>query len=216
MKIAKKNSMSAVVIAIAGGTASGKTTVAKKVYEASKEGSVVLLRTDDYYTLNPEKDVNKRALKNYDHPNSIDFELLVQNITDLKNGLAIDKPDYDFIEHQRREKYIHVEPAKVIILEGILALVDERVRNLADIKIYVDTADDIRFIRRLKRDQRDRGRTVESVINQYLTTVRPMHHQFVEPSKKYADFIIPEGGHNPIVIDIIVNKISSIIEEKMI
>ena len=208
--------MSAVVIAIAGGTASGKSTVARKVYEATKEGSVVLLRTDDYYTLNPEPDVHKRALKNYDHPNSIDFDLLIQNIVDLKAGKAVEKPDYDFVLHKRKDEYIHVEPAKVIILEGILALVDERVRDLSDIKIYVDTADDIRFIRRLKRDQRDRGRTVESVIDQYLTTVRPMHHQFVEPSKKYADFIIPEGGHNPIVIDIIVNKISSIIHEKMV
>lgn len=208
--------MSAVVIAIAGGTASGKTTVAKKVYEATKKGSVVLIKTDDYYTLNPEPDVNKRALKNYDHPNSIDFDLLVNHIQSLKNGLGIEKPDYDFTLHQRKDEYIHVNPAKVIILEGILALVDERVRDLADIKIYVDTADDIRFIRRLKRDQKERGRTVESVIDQYLTTVRPMHHQFVEPSKKYADFIIPEGGNNPIVIDIIVSKISSIIQEKMI
>jgi uridine kinase len=195
--------MSAVVIAIAGGTASGKTTVAKKVYEASKEGSVVLLRTDDYYTLNPEKDVNKRALKNYDHPNSIDFELLVQNITDLKNGLAIDKPDYDFIEHQRREKYIHVEPAKVIILEGILALVDERVRDLADIKIYVDTDADERLMRRIKRDMKERARSIESILEQYAGTVKIMHEEFVEPSKKYADVIIPRGGENQAGINMI-------------
>ena len=208
--------MKAVVIAIAGGTASGKTTVAKKVYEATKEGSVVLIKTDDYYAYNPEPDVNVRAKKNYDHPNAIDFDLLVSHINDLKDGKAIEKPDYDFTLHQRKDSLVRVEPAKVIILEGILALVDERIRELADIKLYVDTADDIRFIRRLKRDQRDRGRTVESVIEQYLTTVRPMHMQFVEPSKKYADIIIPEGGHNPIVIDIIVSKISSIIQEKML
>lgn len=209
--------MKAVVIAIAGGTASGKTTVAKKVYEATKnKGPVALIKTDDYYKYNPEKDIEIRAKKNYDHPDAIDFDLLVSHIKALKSGEMIEKPTYDFTTHQRKEETETIYPAKVIILEGILALVDERIRELADMKLYVDTPSDVRFIRRLKRDMRDRGRSVESVISQYQETVRPMHMQFVEPSKRYADIIIPEGGHNPIVIDIFASKICSIIDEKML
>lgn len=209
--------MGAVIIAIAGGTASGKTTVAKKLYEITKEkGNVAYIKMDDYYKKHEGMAFEERAKLNYDHPDSIDFDLLVEHIKALKEGKSIDKPTYDFSNHIRSNEIEHLDAAKVIILEGILALVDSRIRDLANIKIYVDTPDDLRFIRRLKRDMRDRGRSVDSVINQYHETVRPMHMQFVEPSKRYADVIVPEGGHNPIVIDLFASKICSIIDEKML
>lgn len=209
--------MSVVVIAIAGGTASGKTTVAKKLYNiTNKNGDVNYIKMDDYYKKRDDLTFEERTRLNYDHPDSIDFDLLVSHIEALKNGNSIEKPTYDFSNHIRSDVIEHVKGAKVIILEGILALVDERIRNLANIKIYVDTPDDIRFIRRLTRDMKERGRGVESVISQYKATVRPMHMQFVEPSKKFADVIIPEGGHNPIVIDLFASKICSIINEKML
>lgn len=206
--------MSVIVIAIGGGTASGKTTVANEVLgETQKVGKVSMIRLDDYYKYHPELDFNQRAALNYDHPDSIDWDLLLNHLQDLKNGITIQKPIYDFTDHQRSQKTEIVEPSHVIILEGILALAEERIRNLADIKLYVDTADDLRFIRRLTRDINARGRTVDSVIHQYFETVRPMHIQFVEPSKRYADLIIPNGGKNPIVVDFISTKICSIIKE---
>ena len=205
--------METLIIGIAGGTASGKTTVAKKLYQATCGfGSVVLIRLDDYYK-GSTLPIEERRLQNYDHPDALDFDLLIQNLQDLKNGKSIDKPLYDFNEHNRKKETERIEPVRVIIVEGILCLAEERVRNLCSIKIYVDTADDIRFIRRLKRDMIERGRSVESIYTQYLDTVRPMHMQFVEPSKKYADVIIPEGGKNPIVIDLLSAKICSIINK---
>ena len=205
--------MAVVVIGIAGGSASGKTSVANKLVEnqINKVSSIALLRLDDYYKDLSNLTVEERSKTNFDHPDSIDFDLLKNHLQKLKNGKSINKPIYDFSIHNRQVKSELIKPVNVVILEGILALSEEVIRDLCDIKIFVDTADDIRFIRRLKRDTRDRGRTIESVISQYLDTVRPMHMQFVEPSKKYADIIIPEGGHNPIVIDIITAKISSII-----
>jgi uridine kinase len=205
--------MAVVVIGIAGGSASGKTSVANKLVEnqINKVSSIALLRLDDYYKDLSNLSVEERSKTNFDHPDSIDFDLLKNHLQKLKNGKSINKPIYDFSIHNRQVKSELIKPVNVVILEGILALSEEVIRDLCDIKIFVDTADDIRFIRRLKRDTRDRGRTIESVISQYLDTVRPMHMQFVEPSKKYADIIIPEGGHNPIVIDIITAKISSII-----
>ena len=206
--------MSTFIIGIAGGTASGKTTVAKHIYnETSGIGDVALIRLDDYYTKKDDMPIEEREKQNYDHPDSIDFALLKQNLNDLKNGKAIDKPIYDFTVHNRSKQVEHIEPKNVIIVEGILVFVDEEIRNMFDMKIYVDTSDDIRFIRRLIRDMNERGRTLDSVVNQYLSTVRPMHEQFIEPSKKYADVIIPEGGNNPIVIDLLVSKINTLVEK---
>ena len=208
--------MNSFIIGIAGGTASGKTTVAKKIYtETSSLGNVTLIKLDDYYKCRDDMTLEEREKVNYDHPDSIDFELLKQNLQDLKCGKSIEKPIYDFTVHNRSKETEHIEPTNVIILEGILVFVDEEIRDMFDMKIYVDTADDIRFIRRLSRDMKERGRTLESVVNQYLTTVRPMHEQFIEPSKKYADVIIPEGGNNPIVIDLLVSKINSLIENNI-
>lgn len=206
--------MSVVIIGIAGGSASGKTSVAKKLLEnqIEKVGSIALIRLDDYYKDLSNLSIDKRATTNFDHPDSIDFDLLKNHLADLKAGKSINKPIYDFTIHNRQTNTELIHPVNVVILEGILTLFEPSIRNLCDIKLYVDTPDDIRFIRRLKRDTKDRGRTLESVITQYLETVRPMHEQFVEPSKRYADIIIPEGGHNPIVIDIITAKISSIIK----
>lgn len=205
--------MGVVVIGIAGGSASGKTSVAKKLLEnqISKVGSIALIRLDDYYKDLSNLSIEKRAATNFDHPDSIDFKLLKTHLMALKAGKKINKPIYDFTIHNRKQETELINPVNVVILEGILTLSELDIRQLCDIKLYVDTPDDIRFIRRLKRDTKDRGRTIESVINQYMDTVRPMHEQFVEPSKRYADIIIPEGGHNPIVIDIITAKISSII-----
>jgi uridine kinase len=205
--------MTVVVIGIAGGSASGKTSVANKLVEnqINKVSSIALLRLDDYYKDLSNLSISERSKTNFDHPDSIDFELLSDHLQKLKDGKSINKPIYDFSIHNRQDKSELIKPVNVVILEGILALSEANIRKLCDIKIFVDTADDIRFIRRLKRDTSERGRTIESVISQYLETVRPMHMQFVEPSKKYADIIIPEGGHNPIVIDIITAKISSII-----
>ena len=206
-----------VIIAIAGGTASGKTTVANEVIEATKGiGNVAILRLDDYYKRHDDISLEERKLLNYDHPDSLDWDLLFKNLSELKKGHSIEKPIYDFTVHNRKSEVQIVEPADVIIVEGILALAEKKIRNLADIKLYVDTADDLRFIRRLQRDINDRGRSLESVIEQYQTTVRPMHIQFVEPSKRYADIIIPNGGRNPIVIDFISTKISSIIKQEML
>ena len=205
--------MAVVVIGIAGGSASGKTSVANKLVEnqINKVSSIALLRLDDYYKDLSNLSISERSKTNFDHPDSIDFDLLSDHLQKLKDGKSINKPIYDFSIHNRQDKSELIKPVNVVILEGILALSEANIRKLCDIKIFVDTADDIRFIRRLKRDTSERGRTIESVISQYLETVRPMHMQFVEPSKKYADIIIPEGGHNPIVIDIITAKIYSII-----
>ena len=206
----------ATIIGIAGGTASGKTTVAKRLVEAQKDISyVAMLRLDDYYKDLSHLPLEERKNVNFDHMDTFDFDLLVEDINKLKNGKTIYSPVYDYVNHTRvigdsRE----VKPSDVIIVEGIHALAEPKLRELYDIKIYVDTEDDIRFIRRLKRDIKDRGRTMESVINQYLTTVRPMHLQFVEPSKRYADIIIPEGGKNEVAINILTNKICDLFKNK--
>ena len=204
--------MGTVIIGIAGGSASGKTSVAERLFARNKSESLALIRLDDYYKKLDNMTYEQRSQINFDHPDSIDFELLREHLLQLKAGHAIDKPIYDFTVHNRSDKVEHVQPVDVIILEGILTLAEASVRELCDIKIFVDTPDDIRFIRRLERDINERKRTVDSVVNQYLATVRPMHIQFVEPSKKFADIIIPWGGQNPIVIDIISSKISSIIK----
>ena len=202
------------ILGIAGGTASGKTTVAKKLKElAQPYGKVSMLRLDDYYKDMAHLSLEERKQINFDHPDSYDFDLILQHIEDLLNGKSIEKPIYDFVLSVRTKETELVEPSDVIIIEGIMIFTDERLRKLFDMKIYVDTPDDIRFIRRLKRDIRDRGRTVESVVNQYLTTVRPMHHSFVEPSKRYADIIIPEGGKNEVAIDLLITKIKTLLKK---
>ena len=202
--------MKPIIIGIAGGTSSGKTTIAKRIFEETKKyGTVAMIKIDDYYKLN-DLPLEERAKINYDHPNTYDVNYIVSNLKDLKEGKDILKPTYDFVNHKRSEITEKVNASNVIIVEGILTLAIKEIEEMCDIKLFVDTPDDIRFIRRLKRDVKERGRTVESVINQYFETVRPMHKTFVEPSKEKADLIIPEGGENKIAIDIIVNKILNI------
>ena len=204
--------MKPVIIGIAGGTASGKTTVAKSIYEnAHTYGNVVMIRLDDYYKKLDHLTLDERRKVNYDHPTSYDVSLLCEHLKMLQEGKAINKPTYDFVIHNRSDVTEIINPAPVIILEGIMTLAIPEICEMCDIKIYVDTADDIRFIRRLKRDIKERGRSVESVIEQYTSTVRPMHLLFVEPSKKYANIIIPEGGHNQAAIDLVSTKIIDLI-----
>ncbi len=202
----------AIVIGIAGGSASGKTSISQKVFDNFKDyKSVVVVRQDDYYKDQTDKPMEERVKNNYDHPFAFDTDLLVEDIKALKAGVTIQKPLYDFTEHNRSKDVEVIEPCDVILLEGIFVLNEESVRTLCDIKIFVDTDADIRFIRRMVRDINERGRSVDSVVNQYMNTVRPMHEQFIEPSKRYADIIIPEGGSNSVAIDLLITKIASII-----
>lgn len=199
------------IIGIAGGTASGKTTIAKRLAEASKPyGSVTLIRLDDYYKDLSHLTLEERKRVNFDHPDAYDFALLIEHLSNLKDGLSINKPIYDFVEHNRSHNVELVNSSDVIIVEGLMLFAIPELLPFYDMKIYVDTADDIRFIRRLDRDIKHRGRTLDSVITQYLTTVRPMHLSFVEPSKRMADLIIPEGGYNEVAIDIILTKIQDL------
>ena len=203
--------MDVTIIGIAGGAASGKTTVAEKLYDkASSLGSVAYIRLDDYYFNKDKIPLDEEGKRNYDHPDSLDVDLIVKHLKDLTNGIGIDKPTYDFVVSARKQETEHIEPAQLIIVEGILAFAIKKLRKLFDIKLFVDTPDDIRFIRRLQRDLIDRGRSLESVINQYLSSVRPMHLAFVEPSKRYADLIIPDGGQNEVAMDFLYTKIIQI------
>lgn len=195
------------IIGICGGTGSGKTTVANRILETVNADDVIFLQQDSYYRNLNDLPLDYRQEVNFDHPDALDNDLLVKHIRRLKTGAPVELPVYDFKTHTRRNETLHVEPKPIIIVEGILIFSDARILEEMDIKIFVDTPDDIRFIRRLRRDVAERGRTVESVIEQYLATVRPMHIQFVEPSKRYADVIIPEGGHNLVSIDLISVKI---------
>lgn len=203
--------MKPTIIGIAGGTASGKTTIAKRLYEeALKNGSVSLIRIDDYYYDKVRIPLSENGKRNYDHPDSYDSNLIYEHLLALKKGMSINKPLYDFISQSRINKTETVQPSNVIIVEGIMAFAIDKLLNLYDIKIFVDTPDDIRFIRRLQRDMVNRGRSIDSVISQYLESVRPMHHAFVEPSKKFADIIIPEGGYNDVAFDILMSKIEKL------
>jgi uridine kinase len=195
------------IIGICGGTGSGKTTVANRILESVSKDEVVFLQQDSYYRNLEQLPVDIRNVVNFDHPDAIDNDLLIGHLRALKRGLAVELPLYDFKTHSRREETLRVEPQPIIIIEGILIFAEPRLLDEMDIKVYVDTPDDIRFIRRLRRDVAERGRTVESVIEQYLATVRPMHMQFVEPSKRCADVIIPEGGHNLVSIGLISGRI---------
>ncbi len=202
-----------IIIGITGGTGSGKSTVASAVYKSLPEKSIAIIEQDAYYRDQKHLSFEERIKTNYDHPLAFDTELLINHLKILLNGEAIEKPIYDFTNHIRKDETVTVEPRDIIILEGIMLLEDEKLRELMDIKIFVDTDADVRIIRRITRDIKERGRTLESVIKQYLYTVKPAHQQFIEPYKKFADLIIPEGGFNKVAIDIVVAKIKSIINE---
>lgn len=201
-----------IIIGVAGGTGSGKTTVAKEIYRSFPNQSITVIEQDAYYKAQEHKTMEERLTTNYDHPLAFDHDLLIEHLQKLLQFEPINKPVYDYTVHTRSDKIIPVEPKDVIILEGILILEDKRLRDFMDIKLFVDTDSDLRIIRRLLRDTKERGRSVESVINQYITVVRPMHLQFVEPTKRCADIVIPEGGQNLVAIDLMVTKIRSILE----
>ncbi|WP_077214062.1 uridine kinase [Bacillus dakarensis] len=203
-----------VVIGIAGGSGSGKTSVTRSIYDRFKGHSILMIEQDSYYKDQAHLPFEERLKTNYDHPFAFDNDLLIQHLQRLLEYQAVEKPVYDYALHTRSKEIIMVEPKDVIILEGILVLEDERLRNLMDMKLYVDTDADIRIIRRLFRDIKERGRSMDSVIDQYVNVVRPMHNQFIEPTKRYADIIIPEGGHNHVAIDLMVTKIQTILEQK--
>ena len=202
-----------IVIGITGGTGSGKSTVSKEIFKSIDEENVVIIEQDSYYKDQSHLTFKERKKTNYDHPFAFDNDLLIEHLNMLLEGKNIEKPIYNFEDHNRQKETIPVYPKNIIILEGILILNDERIRDLLDIKIFVDTDSDVRVIRRITRDIKDRGRSLDSVIDQYMNTVRPAHMQFVEPTKKYADIIIPEGGYNKVAIDIMVAKINSILNK---
>lgn len=201
-----------ILIGITGGTGSGKSTIADALYSNFSKDRITMIQQDMYYKDQSHLSMEERVKTNYDNPMAFDNDLLVEHLQKLIKGEAIEKPRYDFTIHNRAKDTTTVEPREIIIVEGILILEDERIRDLLDIKVYVDTDADIRILRRLVRDIDERGRTVESVIDQYLKMVRPMHMEFTEPTKRYADIIIPEGGHNYVAIDILMAKIRDILK----
>ncbi|MFC0522516.1 uridine kinase [Pontibacillus salicampi] len=203
-----------VVIGVAGGTGSGKTTVTRSIIQQFTDKTILMLEQDFYYKDQSHLPFEERLSTNYDHPLAFDNDLLIEHLKKLIDREAIEKPVYDYKLHTRSEEVIHTEPKDVIIVEGIMVLEDERLRDLMDIKVFVDTDADVRIIRRLLRDIKERGRTIDSVIEQYVNVVRPMHLQFVEPTKRYSDIIIPEGGQNHVAIDLMAAKIKTILEEK--
>ncbi|WP_188206240.1 uridine kinase [Alkalibacillus aidingensis] len=205
-----------IIIGVAGGTGSGKTTVTRSICDQFQNTSILMIEQDSYYKDQSHLPFEERLGTNYDHPLAFDNDLLIDHLKKLSNRQTIKKPVYNYELHTRSNESILVEPKDVIILEGILVLEDERLRNMMDIKVFVDTDADIRIIRRMMRDIKERGRTLESVMEQYINVVRPMHLQFVEPAKRYADIIIPEGGQNHVAIDLLSTKIKSIIEKKQI
>ena len=199
------------IIGVAGGTGSGKTTVSRRIQAAVGPEHIVYLEHDSYYRDHGHMPPDERARCNYDHPDSLDTPLLIEHIAALCRGEAIAVPIYDFTTHTRRQETYRVLPAPIVLVEGILVFVEPSLRNLMDMRIYVDTDADLRFIRRLQRDVEERGRTLDSVITQYLDTVRAMHLEFVEPSKRYADIIVPEGGNNRVAMDMIASRIHAIL-----
>ena len=201
------------IIGVTGGSGSGKTTVSQKILDELHGHSISIIQQDSYYKDQAEKTMEERRAVNYDHPLAFDADLLYEHLKMLKNNQTIEVPVYDYKVSTRSEKVIKQEPTDVIILEGILILDDERIRDMLDIKVYVDTDDDIRIIRRIRRDMEQRARTLDSIINQYLTGVKPMYHQFIEPTKRYADLIVPEGGQNSVAVDLLVTKVRDILSE---
>ncbi|MGM9595784.1 MAG: uridine kinase [Oscillospiraceae bacterium] len=195
-----------IVIGIAGGTGSGKTTITRKIMQHFG-GDVSVVYHDNYYKAHHNMSYNERTKLNYDHPDAFDTDLLIEDLKKLRRGETIQCPVYDYTVHDRSSKTVTVKPTKVIVVEGILIFQSEELCRLMDIKIYVDTDADVRILRRIVRDVRDRGRSLESVVSQYLTTVKPMHEQFVEPSKRKADIIIPEGGHNQVALEMVLERV---------
>lgn len=202
-----------ILIGITGGTGSGKSTVSREIFKSIEETDIAIIEQDSYYKDQSHLSFEEREKTNYDHPFAFDNELLIKHLKDLLDRKPIEKPIYDFEIHNRKKETELVMPKDIIILEGILILYEKEIRDLLDIKVFVDTDADVRLIRRIQRDIQERGRTLDSVIRQYMETVRPAHLQFVEPTKRYADIIIPEGGHNRVAIDLIVSKINSILNE---
>ncbi|MBR5355911.1 MAG: uridine kinase [Lachnospiraceae bacterium] len=196
------------IIGIAGGTGSGKTTITDRLVDRfGKDVSVI--KHDNYYKAHHEMDYSERSKLNYDHPNSLDTDLMIEHIKALKEGKSVECPVYDFTIHDRSDDTVTINPTKVLIIEGILIFEDKRLCKEMDIKIFVDTDADVRILRRILRDVKERGRSLDSVVDQYLTTVKPMHEQYVEPSKKNADIIIPEGGHNVVALDMVIDRVNA-------
>ena len=204
--------MNVTVIGVAGGTGSGKSTLVKRLQEAFVGDDVVTLCHDYYYKAHPELTYEERTKLNYDHPQAFDTQMLVDHIKALKDNVPIEHPVYSFVDHDRTSETVCVKPSKVIIVDGILIFENKELRDMMDIKVYVDTDADIRLARRILRDVCERGRTMQSVITQYTSTVKPMHDEFVEPSKRYADVIIPEGGFNSVAVAMLIQNISSLIQ----
>lgn len=199
--------METILIGIAGGTGSGKTTLADKLVDSFGRDEVSILRHDNYYKRHDEMDYEARTKLYYDHPDAFDTDLLCEHIRLLKSGQSIDMPVYDYTIHNRSDRTVHVDTAPVIVLEGILIFAEPALCDLMDIKVFVDTDADVRILRRIVRDVKERGRSLDSVISQYLTTVKPMHEQFVEPSKRRADIIIPEGGENMVALEMLIERV---------
>lgn len=204
-----------VIIGVTGGSGSGKTSVCREIFKEFQGKSIMMLEHDSYYKDQSNMTFDDRLKTNYDHPLAFDTDLLIEHLEMLSQGRAIDIPVYDYTRHTRSQEVIHQEPKDVIILEGILILEDKRLRDLMDIKIFVDTDDDIRIIRRIQRDMEERERSLDSIIDQYLGVVKKMHEQFIEPTKKYADVIIPEGANNTVAIDLMVSKIRMILDKNI-
>ncbi|MCU0612400.1 MAG: uridine kinase, partial [Candidatus Eisenbacteria bacterium] len=204
-----------VVIGIAGGTGSGKTTVARIIASCFPSGTAVILSHDSYYHDHSSLTEAQRRAINYDHPKAFDTDLLIDQLIRLRAGDCVERPEYDYKTHSRLPSGVTIRPAGILLVEGILVLEHKALRDLMDIKLFIDTDGDERFIRRLRRDIEDRGRSISSVIEQYLGTVKPMHLDFVEPSKRYADVIIPEGAHNRVAIDLVVSRIRAMLEERV-
>ncbi len=200
-----------IVLGIAGGTGSGKTTLAKGIKKALGKDAVLLCH-DYYYNKNSDMPYEERCIQNYDHPGSLETDLLIEHVNELKEGRTIKRPVYSFVTHTRQEETIEVYPAKVIIIEGILLFENPALREVMDIKVYVDTDSDIRLSRRIKRDVNERGRSLNSVLEQYVNIVKPMHEQFVEPNRKHADVIIPEGGYNQVVLSMITDRLKTFLD----
>lgn len=202
--------MTPIVIGVAGGSGSGKTTVVRRIVESLGDDHVTVLEHDRYYRDRNDLRLEERAALNYDHPDSLETNLMVAHVLALKSGQAVDAPVYDFALYARTHVTERLVPRRAIIVEGILIFTDAELRNLMDVKVFVDTDDDTRFIRRLQRDVAERGRTMDSVIEQYLNTVKPMHLEFAEPSKRYADLIVPRGGHNAVAVDLLLSLLRSL------
>ena len=202
-----------IIIGVTGGTGSGKTTVSNAIYSQLASESIMILQQDTYYNDQADMSMDDRKAVNYDHPLAFDNDRMISDLEQLLNNEAIDMPVYDYTKFTRSSETIKTEPQDVIIVEGILILGDERLRNLMDIKVFVDTDDDLRIIRRITRDMKERDRSLQSIINQYVKTVKPMYNQFIEPTKRYADIIVPEGGANTVAIDLLSTKVRDILQK---